>query len=146
MAIARRPGLPRASFRDSLRAMGRTALALLTMVALTACVSQERPRTAAPVRIERQPDMSALSQTPPGLGAVMGRNAGALIALFGNPGLDAREGPARKLQFLGPACVLDAYLYPPRRGGDPVVTHVDARAPDGSDADRAACVEALRRR
>ncbi len=76
----------------------------------------------------------------------MGRSANALIALFGSPGLDAREGPARKLQFLGPACVLDAYLYAPRRGGDAVVTHVDARLPDGRDTDRAACVETLSRR
>lgn len=75
----------------------------------------------------------------------MGRSAGALIALFGTPGLDAREGPARKLQFLGPACVLDAYLYPPRRGGEAVVTHVDTRLPDGRDADGATCVEALSR-
>ena len=57
-----------------------------------------------------------------------------------------REGRARKLQFLGPACVLDAYLYPPRGGGDPVVTHVDARLPDGRDMDRSSCVAALSRR
>ena len=73
----------------------------------------------------------------------MGRNARALVALLGDPGLDVREGPARKLQFLGPACVLDAYLYPPRGGGEPVVTHVDARMPDGRDIDRASCVAAL---
>lgn len=73
----------------------------------------------------------------------MGRNARVLVALLGDPGLDVREGPARKLQFLGPACVLDAYLYPPRGGGEPVVTHVDARMPDGRDIDRASCVAAL---
>ena len=83
---------------------------------------------------------------PSGLEAVMGRSAGALIALFGNPGLDVREGPGRKLQFLGPACVLDAYLYPPRRGGEAVVTHVDTRLPDGRDTERGPCVEALSRR
>jgi hypothetical protein len=76
----------------------------------------------------------------------MGRNARALIALFGSPGLDVREGTARKLQFLGPACVLDAYLYPPRRGGDAVVTHIDTRLPDGRDTDRVACIEALSER
>jgi hypothetical protein len=83
---------------------------------------------------------------PTGLEAVMGRTAAALTALFGNPGLDVREGSARKLQFGGPACVLDAYLYPPARGGDPVVTHVDARLPDGRDTDRAACIITLSRR
>ena len=61
-------------------------------------------------------------------------------------GDDRIAAPARKLQFLGPNCVLDAYLYPTRRGGDPVVTHVDARHPDGRDIDRAACVDALSRR
>ena len=76
----------------------------------------------------------------------MGRDARALVAMFGTPGLDVREGPGRKLQFLGPACVLDAYLYAPRRGGEAVVTHVDARLPDGRDTDKAACVETLSRR
>jgi hypothetical protein len=42
--------------------------------------------------------------------------------------------------------VLDAYLYPPRRGAEPVVAHVDTRLPDGRDTDKAACVEALSRR
>ena len=74
----------------------------------------------------------------------MGATAQRLIAQFGAPDLDLREGPARKLQFLAPACVLDAYLYPSRAGrGEPVVTHVDARQPDGREMDRASCVAAL---
>jgi hypothetical protein len=72
----------------------------------------------------------------------MGRTASALINSFGQPDLDVREGSARKLQFSNETCVLDAYLYP-RSGGDPVVTHVDARLPDGRDVDRASCVAAL---
>ena len=117
---------------------------MLATAGLAACVPvEQRPRTA-PVR--HQPPVSAPLHTAAGLDRVMGRSAAALVALFGNPGLDAREGPARKLQFLGPSCVLDAYLYAPRRGGDPVVTHVDARLPDGRDTDKAACVEALSRR
>jgi hypothetical protein len=114
---------------------------LLISAALAGCASP--PRAAPPVR---QPPVQAPLPGAGGLEAVMGRNAGALIGLFGNPGLDDREGPARKLQFLGPACVLDLYLYPPRGGGDPVVTHIDARLPDGRDTDKAACVEALSRR
>jgi hypothetical protein len=81
-----------------------------------------------------------------GLEGVMGSTAAALVAQFGQPQLDLREGTARKLQFLSPVCVLDAYLYPPRRGGDPVVTHVDARLPDGREMDRSSCVAALGRR
>lgn len=79
-----------------------------------------------------------------GLEAVMGATAQRLIAQFGNPDLDLREGQARKLQFLGPACVLDTYLYPPRGGrGEPTVTYIDARQPDGREMDRASCVAAL---
>ena len=81
------------------------------------------------------------------IGIVLGATARALVGQFGNPDLDLREGPARKLQFLGPACVLDAYLYPPRSGrGEAVVTHVDARQPDGREMDRSSCVAALTRR
>ena len=125
--------------------MGRGIFALLAVTALAGCSATPRP--VPPVRPAHQPVVSTPVHAPPtGLEAVMGRSAGALIALFGAPGLDAREGPARKLQFLGPACVLDAYLYPPRRGAEAVVTHVDTRLPDGRDTERAACVEALSRR
>ena len=78
-----------------------------------------------------------------GLESVVGQSAGALTAQFGAPILDVREGAARKLQFSGPACVLDAYLYPSDQGREPVVTYVDARLPDGRDIDRASCVAAL---
>ncbi|HYD11220.1 MAG TPA: hypothetical protein VEC11_00065 [Allosphingosinicella sp.] len=124
--------------------MGRLTLVLLATAVLAGCAPvRQRP---GPVPNAPRPNVSAPVHTPTGLEAVVGRDARALIALFGNPGLDVREGPARKLQFLGPACVLDAYLYPPRRGGEAVVTHVDARLPDGRDTDRANCVEALSRR
>lgn len=116
---------------------------MLATAGLAGCATA--PRTAPPVHVERALPVPT-TRTLSGLDAVMGRGARALVALFGDPGLDVREGPARKLQFLGPACVLDAYLYPPRGGGDPVVTHVDARQPDGRDIDRASCVEALSRR
>ena len=79
-------------------------------------------------------------------GEIIGRDRAALIAQFGQPRLDGAEGPATRLQFSSERCVLDAYLYPPRAGQAAVVTHVDARAPDGSDTDRAACISALRRR
>ena len=125
--------------------MGRLTFAWLGAMARAGCVSLPRP--APPVRPVHQPVVSTPVHAPPtGLEAVMGRSANALIALFGAPGLDAREGPARKLQFLGPVCVLDAYLYPRRRGDEPVVTHVDTRLPDGRDTDKASCVEALSRR
>ena len=97
-----------------------------------------RPATpsAAPVR--------PISTT--GLGRVMGQNATELTRNFGNPDADVREGTARKLQFKGPICVLDTYLYPGKGGGEPTVTYVDTRQPDGSPIDRASCVAALARR
>ena len=78
-----------------------------------------------------------------GLEAVIGSTARALAVHLGRADLEQREGNARRLQFVGPACVLDAYLYPPRSGAEPVVTHVDARQPDGREMDRASCVAAL---
>ena len=104
---------------------------------LGACV----PRTAEVQGPAEVPQ--ARPYTTAGLESVIGRTARVLVAQFGRPDLDLREGPARKLQFLGPACVLDAYLYPPRGGGEPIVTHIDARLPDGREMDRASCIAAL---
>jgi hypothetical protein len=123
---------------------GRATLAALIGAALVAgCVAPVRESAAPPVRPPVAPPPAYSTN---GLESVMGQSARALISLFGNPDLDAREGSARKLQFLGPACVLDAYLYPPRQGAEPLVTHVDARLPDGRDIDRSSCVAALSRR
>jgi hypothetical protein len=108
----------------------------LAALPLAACVA---PQAAPP-----PPSIAAAPISLGGLEAVMGATAQRLIGQFGTPDLDLREGPARKLQFLAPACVLDAYLYPPSAGrGEPVVTHVDARQPDGREMDRASCVAAL---
>lgn len=85
-------------------------------------------------------------RTEAGLDRVLGRDARALISLFGTPDQDIREDPARKLQYSSGVCVLDAYLYPPAPGREPVVTHVDARLPTGEDIDRASCIAALSRR
>lgn len=80
-----------------------------------------------------------------GLDRVLGRDEAALVALLGKPDAEVREGAARKLQFAGPFCVLDAYLYP-MGAGAPRVTHIDARQHDGSGIDQASCVAALSRR
>ena len=117
--------------------------ASLGLVLLAAgCVSPEgKP---APAVHPVQPPAAA-SYPVIGLETVIGRTASYLTAEFGKPVLDIREGEARKLQFSGPACVLDAYLYPARGGGEPIVTYIDARLPDGRDFDRASCVAALSR-
>lgn len=109
---------------------------LLVLIALAGCAA---PATQAPsVQIAVARPMAGQ-----GLSGVIGSTAGALVSQLGRFDLDLREGPARRLQFLGPVCVLDAYLYPPRSGAEPVVTHVDARLPDGREMDRASCVAAL---
>ncbi|SNS80718.1 hypothetical protein SAMN06295912_11724 [Sphingomonas laterariae] len=93
------------------------------------------------------PPAPAVHAPPPtGLDRVVGKDARALQILFGVPDLDVREGTARKLQYAGPICVLDAYLYPPASGQEPVVRHLDARTPAGDDFDRASCIAALSRR
>lgn len=109
---------------------------LLLLATLGACVpsaASQQPQRPAP------PPLTSQS----GLQAVLGRTARMLEAQFGTPDLDVREGRARKLQFSSPVCVLDTYLYPPSAGGEPVVTHLDARLPDGRDMDRASCIAAL---
>ena len=75
---------------------------------------------------------------------VIGKEAHSLIQLFGPPVQDVREASARKLQFASGVCILDAYLYAPSDGKDPVVTYVTARVPDGRDAERNSCITALR--
>jgi hypothetical protein len=113
------------------------------LVAGCASTGTEAPPVAPTPRVVQRP---AVAHPSTGLETVVGRTAAVLEARFGRPALDVREGPARKLQFAGPACVLDAYLYPPKGGGEPIVTHLDARRPDGTDFDRASCVAALGRR
>ena len=111
---------------------------LLPIALLAACAPTRQTRSVnappPPIRIEA------------GLDRVLGKDGRALISLFGAPDRDVREEPARKLQYASAVCVLDAYLYPPGPGREPLVTHVDARLPTGEDIDRASCIAALVRR
>ncbi|BAV65152.1 hypothetical protein [Sphingobium cloacae] len=88
------------------------------------------------------PPASAFMKTGP----LMGMDARHLTQMLGTPRLDIRESTMRKLQFANGRCVLDAYLYPPGQGKEPVVTHVDARAPSGADVDPAGCATSLQGR
>ena len=96
------------------------------------------PRLASAPVVRAQPAQRIVSGDP-----VLGRTAGQLQSIFGVPVAQRAEGTAQRLQFAGPVCVLDAYLYPSDRG-EPAVTHVDTRRVTGEDIDRAACVAALR--
>lgn len=117
----------------------RRLIPLLTALPLAACGGT----VARPVSVSERP--AALALNPVGLERVMGQDAAQLTRLFGQADAEAREGDARKLQYVGRFCVLDAYLYP-KAGGTPRVTWIDAREPDGSPIDRASCVAALTRR
>ena len=137
--------------------MRSLVLLLLPLAAACASTPGAPVREAAPVRTAPPPPQvqTAPSSTGfiaprvmnlPGLEGVIGKNETALANLFGPPRLTVKEGDARKLQFVGPACVLDIYLYPLAPGAEPSATYVDARrASDSLDVDRASCVKALRR-
>jgi len=117
----------------------RRALATAAALALAGCGEGGIAPAVIPA-----PRVPLPTVAPPVVGAIVGQNARALIARFGPPQIDMQEGPARKLQFLGIACVLDAYLYP-RGRGEPVVTYIDARRRDGQSVDAASCAATLGR-
>ncbi|MBN8843957.1 MAG: hypothetical protein J0H88_11985 [Sphingomonadales bacterium] len=109
---------------------------------LAGCAGSAVPRPSQPVATPKPPP------TPPRIvqnNSLVGQHAGAALSQFGKPRLDVAEGVGRKLQFAGTACILDIYYYAPRAGADPIATHVDARTPDGRDANVDSCVAALRR-
>lgn len=117
--------------------------AILPLVVVSACATVP-PAAPPPLAVTRSPPM-----LPTGLDRVLGQTAHGLTSLFGEANQDVREAQgARRLQFSGPICILDAYLYPPKsnESAEATVTYVDARQPDGRDIDRASCVAALTRR
>lgn len=123
--------------------MLRTVSTVALLATLSACATNPRVVRPPPLGITRGPPMA-----PTGLERVLGQPSRTLVALFGDADQDVREAEgARRLQFVGPICILDAYLYPPKTGSsDAIVSYVDARQPDGRDIDRASCVAALTRR
>ncbi len=110
--------------------------ALALILALAGCTEtpQQKPGPALP-----PPPPVKLT----GLNQVMGHTGTSLISLFGKPEQDLREANGRRLQFSGGGCLLDAFLYPPTPGREPVVTYIDTRLPDGRDTDRLGCVTAM---
>lgn len=113
---------------------------LMVAMLLAACAGAPKPASvAAPLAVPTP-------VAPAGLDRVIGRNANALLSLFGAADQDVREESSRKLQFGSSICILDAYLYAPNRGREAVVTHIDTRQTDGRPIDKASCVAALTRR
>jgi len=117
----------------------RRHLSVAATLLLAACTTTGGPKSAPSAE-------KVMNLHEAGLERVMGKTAAQLVALFGDADIDGHEGQARRLQFVGPACVLDTYLFPDKPGAEPVVTYIDARLPAGDDIDRASCIAALSRR
>lgn len=113
---------------------------ILLAAALAGCGTTAVPRPARPVAAPPPVTPRIVQHN-----SLVGQHAGAALAQFGKPRLDIAEGAGRKLQFAGAACILDIYYYAPKHGAEPVATHVDARTPEGRDANVDSCVSALRR-
>ena len=115
----------------------RRLLAFSLSLFVTACATRpQEPTVAQPVPQQQPQEQNSLS----------GLTAQELVGRFGAPALQIREGSSLKLQFRGPRCVMDAYLYPSGGSGTLKVNHVDTRLPSGGDIDQAACIFALRNR
>jgi hypothetical protein len=108
---------------------------LALSLALFAAACAPRPQ-ATPA-----PEAAAATPVRP-QSSLYGLSPQELVGHFGKPALQIREGSSIKLQFRGPRCVLDAFLYP-ARDGQLRVTYVDTRAPSGDNTDQAACIAAL---
>ena len=118
-------------------------LAALFGLALTlgACAGPAIPRPATPPPAPSTPtDVRPVQNN-----ALIGSSADAIGRMLGKPRLDVTEGAGRKLQFAGTSCTLDVYFYAPRAGANPVATHVDARTPDGRNADVNSCSQSFQR-
>ena len=110
-------------------------LAPLTALLVAACAT-----TPPPAPTPAAPAAPIVRHT----GNLLGLTVDDLIQRFGRPSFQVREGAGLKLQFAGPSCVLDAYLYRPASGsGVERVTHVDTRRPSGDDVPQAVCQAAL---
>lgn len=119
-------------------------LAAIAGLALTlgACAGPAIPRPATPAG---RPAPAPTVVRPVQNNALIGSSADAIGRMFGKPQLDVTEGAGRKLQFAGSNCILDIYFYAPRAGANPVATHVDARTPDGRNAEVNSCAQSFQR-
>ena len=115
----------------------RRSITLSLSLLLAACASAPQPAVQSPSPSPAEPVETS---------SLVGLTPQELFGRFGAPSLQVREGTSLKLQFRGPRCVMDAYLYPSGSSGTLKVTHIDTRLPSGANIDQAACVFALRNR
>ena len=109
------------------------SVALLAGCATTPEAEPVRPTTSAPLlsNVHEHDNLNGMTQVD-------------LTEHLGTPRTQIREGDGMKLQFAGPSCVLDAYLYPPASGsGAPRVSHTDARNLQGAPSSAKACIASI---
>jgi hypothetical protein len=110
----------------------------LTVLLVTACAPRPEP-TPPPVAAAPAGPSQHDHRT------VNGMTANELIQHFGKPRLQIVEGDGTKLQFAGPNCVLDVYLYPSGSGA-PRATQIEARNSQGADVSAQSCAAAIEHR
>jgi hypothetical protein len=113
----------------------RRFIALSLALLLASCATAPQAPAPQPPATQPQPEEQ---------NSLTGLTPQELVGRFGSPALQIREGSSLKLQFRGPRCVMDAYLYPSGSSGTLKVTHVDTRLPSGGNIDQAACIFSLR--
>lgn len=126
--------------RYPMKPNGRLAASAGLALLLAGCSGAAIPRATPPPAVAPVTVVKPVQNNN-----LIGNSADAIGSMFGKPRLDVAEGAGRKLQFAGAACTLDIYFYSARAGAAPVATHVDARTPDGRDAEVNGCANALRR-
>jgi len=114
---------------------------LIALIFVAACAPRPEP-TPAPAPVAPTPAVPGQHDHR----TVNGMTAGELIQHFGRPRLQIVEGEGTKLQFAGPNCMLDVYLYPPSGGGAPRATLIEARNFQGGEVSAQSCAAAIERR
>lgn len=112
---------------------------------LAGCAGPAIPRASGPATAATRPPPPPAAPRITQHNSLIGQSVNAATGMFGRPKLDIQEGAGRKLQFEGSACTLDVYYYAQRQGSDPTATHVDARTPDGRNAEVNSCAQSLQR-
>lgn len=115
-------------------------IVLIAILLVTACAPTPAP-TPKPVA------PAPVASDPHDHRTVNGMTANELVQHFGKPRLQIVEGDGTKLQFKGPNCFLDVYLYPPSgSGGAPRAAHIEARNLQGSDISAQSCASTIEAR
>jgi hypothetical protein len=116
-----------------MRKLAQFMIAITSLSALTGCGGNTEVAS-----VSARPTGPMANQYGRARGLI-GADARRLVAMLGTPRLDIRDRTVRKLQFVAGRCVIDAYLYAPAKGREPLATHIDSRLTSGEKVDIAAC-------